>query len=391
MDSDGSNLKQLTDSDEASGELEAGPTWSPDGNKIVFGAMVDGNGDIYVLELERNTPPIVTVDQVLVSVDEGQTVINGGAVNDPDGDQVTLSASVGTVINDGDETWSWSFATSDGPAESQTVTISADDDHGGTSQATFELTVDNVAPTVGAITATVDPVQVGAEISISADFTDPGMLDTHIAEWDWGDTSTSVGTVNETNGSGSVSGNHTYTDPGVYTIRLTVTDKDGGIGESVFQFVVVFDPDGGFVTGGGWIDSPQGAYTPDPSLTGKANFGFVSKYKKGATVPTGQTEFQFQVADLNFHSGSYDWLVVAGPKAQFKGTGTINGMGNFGFMLTAIDEALTPSTEVDLFRIKIWDKDNDDTIIYDNQMGDDDDVDPATAIGGGSIVIHKAK
>jgi len=58
-------------------------------------------------------------------------------------------------------------------------------------------------------------------------------------------------------------------------------------------------------------------------------------------------------------------------------------------MLSAIDEKLTPSTDVDLFRIKIWDKENDDVIVYDNQMGDADDADPATEIGGGSIVIHK--
>ena len=56
-------------------------------------------------------------------------------------------------------------------------------------------------------------------------------------------------------------------------------------------------------------------------------------------------------------------------------------------MLTAIDEALTPSTDVDLFRIKIWDKDTDE-IIYDNQMRDEEDADPTTELGGGSIVIH---
>ena len=83
--------------------------------------------------------------------------------------------------------------------------------------------------------------------------------------------------------------------------------------------------------------------------------------------------------------------MVAGPKAQFKGTGTINGAGNYGFMLTAVDAALTPSTQVDKFRIKIWDKDNGDAIVYDNQMDATDDAEPATAIGGGSIVIHKAK
>ena len=98
---------------------------------------------------------------------------------------------------------------------------------------------------------------------------------------------------------------------------------------------------------------------------------------------------QFKVADLNFHSDAYQWLVIAGAKAMYKGTGTINGEGNYGFMLTAIDEKLTPSTDVDTFRIKIWDKDDGDSIVYDNQMDADDDAEPTTGIGGGSIVIHK--
>lgn len=72
-----------------------------------------------------------------------------------------------------------------------------------------------------------------------------------------------------------------------------------------------------------------------------------------------------------------------------KGVGTVNGTGNYGFMLMAIDEELTPSTDVDLFRIKIWYKDNGDAAVYDNQMGEDENADPTTSIGGGSIVIHK--
>jgi len=45
----------------------------------------------------------------------------------------------------------------------------------------------------------------------------------------------------------------------------------------------------------------------------------------------------------------------------------------------------------DKFRIKIWNKDNGDAVVYDNQMGADDQVDPTTALGGGSIVIHKVR
>ncbi len=74
---------------------------------------------------------------------------------------------------------------------------------------------------------------------------------------------------------------------------------------------------------------------------------------------------------------------------MYKGIGTINGVGSYGFMLNAIDEELTPSIDVDMFRIKIWDKDNNDAVVYDNQMGDADDTDPTIAIQGGNIVIHK--
>ena len=38
--------------------------------------------------------------------------------------------------------------------------------------------------------------------------------------------------------------------------------------------------------------------------------------------------------------------------------------------------------------MKIWDLATGD-IVYDNQMGADDNGDPTTVIGGGSIVIHK--
>jgi hypothetical protein len=174
---------------------------------------------------------------------------------------------------------------------------------------------------------------------------------------------------------------------GVYNVELTVTDTHEA-SDNCQAMLVVYDPSDGFVTGGGWIWSPKGAYVADQWLEGKANFGFVAKYKKGANVPTGQTEFVFQAGDLNFHSSSYDWLVVAGAKAMFKGVGTINGAGNYGFMLSAIDAALTPSTSKDRFRIKIWDNNAGDTVVYDNQIGDDDDADVTTTIGGGSIVIH---
>jgi hypothetical protein len=65
-------------------------------------------------------------------------------------------------------------------------------------------------------------------------------------------------------------------------------------------------------------------------------------------------------------------------------------LGDFGFMVTAVDAKLTESTDVDLFRIKIWDRVTGD-IVYDNLLDAEDDADPTTEITAGNIVIHKAK
>ncbi len=84
-----------------------------------------------------------------VSVDEGQTASNTGTFSDIDAsDSVTLSASVGILTqNTTNGTWSWNLGTDDGPGESQTVVITADDGNGGVTQTSFFLTVNNVAPT----------------------------------------------------------------------------------------------------------------------------------------------------------------------------------------------------------------------------------------------------
>jgi hypothetical protein len=60
-------------------------------------------------------------------------------------------------------------------------------------------------------------------------------------------------------------------------------------------------------------------------------------------------------------------------------------------MISAIDGK--DAGEPDRFRIKIWyeDVDGDEIIVYDNQVGSDETVDPTTELGGGSITVHKSK
>jgi PKD repeat protein len=230
---------------------------------------------------------------------------------------------------------------------------------------------------------------VGTLITATARFTDVDVLDTHTALWTWGDGGTSSGVLNETAGTGTVTGTHAYNAAGIYTIQVTVTDNHGASGTSTFTFIVVYDPDGGFVTGGGWFTAPAGAYRPNQALTGRVNLGFVAKYHKNDPLPDGETEFNFSIANFNFHSSQYQWLVVSGARAQFRGTGTVNGAGNYGFMVTAIDGSLSVPSGPDKFRIKVWDASNGNAIVFDNEYGASDDADPVTPLQGGSIVIHR--
>ena len=94
-------------------------------------------------------------------------------------------------------------------------------------------------PVVGIITVSPEPIPVGDAMSVSAGFADGGLLDTHSTVWDWGDGTTSEGTVTENNGLGSVTGLHTYLAVGQYGVTLTVTDNDGGLGTNTYQYVNV--------------------------------------------------------------------------------------------------------------------------------------------------------
>src|SRR5262249_260419 len=154
----------------------------------------------------------------------------------------------------------------------------------------------------------------------------------------------------------TVTATSSFAAAGVYNVRLTVTDDDGGSGtgaqiDGQTAMVVVYDPSAGFVTGGGWFNSPQGANVAGQSIVGKTSFGLVAKYKSGATTPTGETEFSFKAANIDFQSSTYEWLTVSGAIAQYRGTGTIKGrLGTFGLMLTCQDGALASPEKPDKLR-----------------------------------------
>ncbi len=91
-----------------------------------------------------------------------------------------------------------------------------------------DVTIYNVDPTVN-----VGPDQTvdeGDVVSFSGSFTDPGWLDIHIISWNFGDGSPPV--------TGTLTPTHAYGHSGIYTVTLTVTDDDGGVGSDTLVVTV---------------------------------------------------------------------------------------------------------------------------------------------------------
>ncbi|MEO1059058.1 MAG: PKD domain-containing protein, partial [Actinomycetota bacterium] len=98
----------------------------------------------------------------------------------------------------------------------------------------------NVAPTPtieGPATATA-----AVELTLVGSFQDPGTGDTHTATIDWGDGNSSATLRTVLLVDGRIDGAHTYDEPGEYTITVTVTDDDGGTGQTTQRVDVTDTP-----------------------------------------------------------------------------------------------------------------------------------------------------
>jgi hypothetical protein len=114
----------------------------------------------------------------------------------------------------------------DGPA-THDIRIEARDTSGETSAADFTVTVNNVAPVIGFVTsdATLDNrAEPGETVTVVGTFVDPGTPDTFSAVIDWGDGSTSAGSIDPD--AGTFTGQHTYGNGGTFTISVTLADDD---------------------------------------------------------------------------------------------------------------------------------------------------------------------
>ena len=122
----------------------------------------------------------------------------------------------------------------DGPAI-RPVRARISDKDGGSTTYSANVSILNTAPVVNALSPAT--IVSGETYKLGGSFSDAGAGD---APWsvtiDWSDGTPSSSLVMA---QGSLTGSHRYTTPGTYVVRLTVTDKDGGVSSPQSNTVVV--------------------------------------------------------------------------------------------------------------------------------------------------------
>ncbi len=309
------------------------------------------------LILQENQAPSVDAGGSY-TVYEGNSVELAATASDPEGDPLVYSWD---LDGNGSFETSGSRATfaawrRDGPA---TVIVRARAaDNGGeyseggrnsarSGEAAASITILNAPPVVGTISASAN-VPAGSRVMASGSFTDPGVLDTHTAVWDWGDGTTSPGTVVESGGKGSVSGDHAYATPGVYTLKLSVTDDDGATAGSTYAGLVVTPASRASVSGHAWVG------------TGHAmqRLNLHVQYCPRIGRPKGYVWFYTRLhtrqgnVKVSLWSDSPDGLTVDGHRATVWGRGSLNGKPGYTFQLSLRDGSAAGGN--DCFRIRIF-------------------------------------
>ncbi|MCA9047892.1 MAG: cadherin domain-containing protein, partial [Planctomycetaceae bacterium] len=177
-----------------------------------------------------NDGPQVAVDGNS-AVDEGGTAATTGTWSDIDTtDVVSLTASVGSVVKNANGTWAWSFLTSNGPAQSQAVVVTATDSHGATATAQFQLTVNNVAPVIDAAAFDIEENSPNGTVVGTLTATDPG---NDTLNWQiTGGSGAAAFAIDSATGTITVIDEHLldFESTPVLELEILVTDGDGGSG-----------------------------------------------------------------------------------------------------------------------------------------------------------------
>jgi hypothetical protein len=198
-------------------------------------------------------PPIADAGGPYV-VDEGTLlVLDGTASSDPEGRPLAYRWEPVAFLVDDNRLAQTTFVA--GTSMVVDVTLTVYDQMEAIANAdNTTITVNNVAPTVAIDPGQVTVIDENQTVTVMAEFTDPGFLDTHTATIDWGvptglegiELAAATIQILDAGGPGvplrgSVTGTYRYgdNDDGTgFTIMVTVTDSDGGSGSDSFLLTV---------------------------------------------------------------------------------------------------------------------------------------------------------
>ena len=225
--------------------LDDNPTGTPADVYNINVTVTDddtGSGSASTTVTINNVAPIITATGATINENDVATV--SGTITDP-GTQDTFTIEVDWGEG-APQTYNYpSGATSfsethqyldDNPigtlSDVYNINVTITDDDTGVGLASTTVTVNNVSPTTS-IDSMVQPypsfIITLDVLEFTGSFTDPGTLDTHTIEWDFGDGTIFTGTLTPT---------HAYEYPGDYLVTLTITDDDGGIGTDTMEITV---------------------------------------------------------------------------------------------------------------------------------------------------------
>jgi PKD repeat protein len=184
-----------------------------------------------------NNPPIADANGPYIGYEGSPVTFDASSSSDPDGDALQYRWDF-----DNDGVWDTSWSSSPyadytwGDDYSGTVVVEVNDGSSSSTDSTT-VTIYNVAPTVNA--GPDQTVYEGETLNFNGGFSDPGWLDTHDIEWDFGDGNTVSGTLIPM---------HVYGDDGIYTVTLTVSDDDGDVDTDTLEISVYnLGPTGGII------------------------------------------------------------------------------------------------------------------------------------------------
>jgi hypothetical protein len=246
-----------------------------------------GSGQATFKANVANVPPSVTAPADQSSTEGASTSFNLGSFTDPGPDSpwaVDVDWGDGSAHTTFNQNATGSLGSQSHTYKDNgfyTVTVKVTDKDGGSGQATFKVSVSNVAPTITSLTATTTglsgPLVFTAPVTFNGTFKDPGLIDNPwSADWSW-------------DGTADPSAHQTYPANGTDTHNFTQSHQYTTAGCNHTGTVKVTDKDGGSDTKTITVGVGSGAFLPPVTNTPVTN-----KLKNGQVLPV-----KIQITDCN--------------------------------------------------------------------------------------------